>query len=1738
MDANPAVAAPGQTEKKYSLKPVFTLTGNELGVEFRSGEDMPALRKAAQDWYRGNLLGTTATTRDGLVVQFRNSGLKKSTYGAKGDVLLRSVPAIRAIIENGETVLREPGNRQGISERLVLRAPVDFAGTMRSLAVTIQKTPDGNWQYDLHHDRDAEGPGLQAPSGASGGPAARQSRQSALEGTLGDINLDEFAEPGKDRDGAALRAELAAHPLGSLSAQLIDAGKVRIVETAHPDAPAGAQGWTEADGAITLVAGAIPKGKAMAVLLHEAFHAGARPLLGEAAWGKLTRGAAPIYRQFQHGAGPARAIFDAARASVQAAGASGPLAVEEFAAYAIEHGEAAPRALRLWVGQVIGHVKAWLLRRFGVQAGAVTPGQLRAIAAAAMRDSLAPRASETAPRYSLENRNRRLGIPRQAGDVFAFRNDSLMKRHPDYAGAKGGDIRAAVRMVSDLVKPEVLAQARERFGSDAIFLPVAAQEASGRNKIPYALAEFVAQQTGASTTQVIVQSNRAYHTGADAMERITNRAVFSGPVERGKRYVLVDDVTVMGSTLADLAGHIRANGGEVAGTLVLVNASRSGVLSPQPEYARDIERRFGHGAIESLIGIAPSALTGPEAAYLRNFRDADALRDRIAASGSQRSERLRAKGLLGRTADAGAGQVAEGAFAQGGPEAGHKHSLGDHRRRVSAKIGEYIRSIAKGDGNQQRIAAGETPEVMAALGMSAKYLTITPDVIWKAIDKHGLTPGDIEAAIKDAYEPLMVFQHANGNLNSLGKSLDHRGRPLILAASLEKIGPSGKLIVTDIRTVHGKDGTGFVNEWIGEGRLRYWDKSGVALWFPSTQANSGRMPHSRAVTRLLTPTNRVLQPADVFKAADRKYSLATLPSREAAISRIKGKLTDLTPAMLAAIPLNYFAELKRPSMTAVDDYLAIKRAMDAYRGTKHEHADKIAQEWLSYSRLGFGRDGKAKSTELADLMHAATLAGIDPSVAPEAFGEDGPPKGHAALRKRFLAMPPRGRALFEVVRDAYKAQSEEMDALILANVRRAMEIAAEEAQRAYLKEVESIDKSKSLSDIERSEALNSAKKKRAQAVQRSKWANNARITRLRVAFESSRLSGPYFPLARFGRYFVTLKDMDGEVLSFQKFEHAADMNAAVRDMQAFAAKQYPGSRVEHGVLDDTDQKREAMDPRLVAEIESILGKGLVDPAVMDTIWQRYLQTLPEMSIRKRQIHRKGTAGFEGDALRVFSNHMFHAAHQMARAKFGIEMQEAVNKAGEQARISDDPVRGSTLVNEMRKRHQWVMNPTGSQFATKVTSAMFVWYLAASPSSAIVNLTQTAIVGLPVLGARLGGIGKASVAVMKAAGDFISGKGDSRKSTALTADDKRAMTAFYESGLIDRTRSHDLAGVGNTGTEYSPLRARVMDKLSWMFHAAEVFNREVTALAAYRMARAQGETHTQAINTAHDLTWKTHFDYSNSNRPRIMQNDFAKVALVFQNFQINMWYRFFRDFHQSFKGETPQARREARYQLAGIMGMLTLLGGVTSIFGFKALMMLAGMFLDDGDDPRDFEAEFAANIMKHFGPDIGAMILKGVPGKLLNLDIASRVGMADFLIRTRDSNKEGRDAGLEWLAALFGASASTVLNGFDGVKMITEGNVARGLEIMAPKAVKDLMQAYRFADEGLESRKGNTVLERDKLTAWDIGAKAMGFTSGRISETYERNRELASAERRVLDERKLLIAAWATARMHEDDRSCL
>ena len=823
------------------------------------------------------------------------------------------------------------------------------------------------------------------------------------------------------------------------------------------------------------------------------------------------------------------------------------------------------------------------------------------------------------------------------------------------------------------------------------------------------------------------------------------------------------------------------------------------------------------------------------------------------------------------------------------------------------------------------------------------------------------------------------------------------------------------------------------------------------------------------------------------------------------------------------------------NLPAAREYLRHRQKMDKIRNDWISTADKTAKEWWK-----IGRKDREANKAMMDLMHEATTAEQDPSRpysaktrldqgdfiwAPElATIEDEDAQlsaldqkrraAYADLRDKWEKLPSPFKSMFSRTFKDFSDMAAAQEQAVINMAKKSMDLSMKRAKEKHRKAVQAV-KDEGLRGDERTEAMQKADAdlRRAHAMHRLN--QRARLAALRRQFEANRIAGYYAPLSRFGNFFVTVRDKNtGEVVSFSKFEKAKKQDAFAKEM-----RQNADYEVETGVISVETGHRSQVNPNFVADVEEIVGGVVTDPKVMDEIWQRYLQSLPDLSVRKSRIHRKGTPGYDKDAFRAYARQMFHAAHQLARMEKSMDLEDALDEMKAQAQQAEDPNRSGLVVNEIILRHEHVVNPKGSAAAQMLTSAAFVYYLGFAPSSAVVNLTQTTVVGTPILAAgfKKGGVLRAGAALSGALRDFAGGVGDVRRAKRLTSDERAAMDQAYELGIIDRSESHDLAAIETTGFDYKAGWQSAMTAVSWMFHQAEVLNREVTFLAAYRMAVENGFTGEHAIERAGDLTWDIHFNYERSSRPRFMQSDWARVFLVFRNFQINMVYRFARDLHQSFAGKTPDARAQARKQFLGVTASMMFHAGVRGTWGLA--MVTAIWALVSGDDEDEIANDLQKSVVDLFGAQAGGMILNGVPGHVLGIDLTSRIGMPELWFRKSDRMLEGEDAYNYWLSELAGATAGIGENLYKGSARVREGiergqpwTAYRGVETMMPKAVRDLMQGYRFQAQGAQTYAGSDYIQ--DLTPHEVLVKTLGFQPARLSERYRLNTYLYNEQDRI------------------------
>lgn len=130
-----------------------------------------------------------------------------------------------------------------------------------------------------------------------------------------------------------------------------------------------------------------------------------------------------------------------------------------------------------------------------------------------------------------------------------------LNSHADYPAAKAGNFAAAYRIAIEMITPEIANQLLNLYPRTTTLLPVLAQEAQGRNKIPLALALQLEHLTGMSVELDIGQRTKVSRTALSGLDRIFAVPEFAGEVKRGKSYLLLNDTLTQGGTFAALASY-------------------------------------------------------------------------------------------------------------------------------------------------------------------------------------------------------------------------------------------------------------------------------------------------------------------------------------------------------------------------------------------------------------------------------------------------------------------------------------------------------------------------------------------------------------------------------------------------------------------------------------------------------------------------------------------------------------------------------------------------------------------------------------------------------------------------------------------------------------------------------------------------------------------------------------------------------------------------------------------------------------------------------------------------------------------------------------------------------------------------------------------------------------------------------------------------------------------------------
>jgi hypothetical protein len=640
-----------------------------------------------------------------------------------------------------------------------------------------------------------------------------------------------------------------------------------------------------------------------------------------------------------------------------------------------------------------------------------------------------------------------------------------------------------------------------------------------------------------------------------------------------------------------------------------------------------------------------------------------------------------------------------------------------------------------------------------------------------------------------------------------------------------------------------------------------------------------------------------------------------------------------------------------------------------------------------------------------------------------------------------------------------------------------------------------------------------------------------RAQEIRDKFESKKLPF-YFPFLRQGNYWIQFTDNNNETVSLaydnprqQKMMNDYLTSVKAKDLRMF-------NRI------DQITRKSAPPVGFMSDIIKIMEQGGASPEVIDKAYQTYITLFPAESIRQQFRQREGNLGFIGDVVQGYATTAPKMATQLANLEHGKAIDKAYSDVENEARNDSSEI-AANVMQELSKRRDFFSNPVASSWVYGASNVNFFWSIAGNVSSALVNLTILPTVVLPQLAINpITGkyeYGKAYAALNEARSLFFKGGKDKSReflsirtfgeNPNLSPDLKRLHERAIEMGAIQYSVGRDLADIRKAPSDqYSDFSHKMQTSLGLIFEGTERFNREVTLIAAYKLARNNGMNEAEAIDHALRFTSKIHTEAVPEAGARYLQAGFPKVALIFKRFAMAQIFNIYTLFNAAKNGMNPMEKKVARRQLIGIYGMNFALAGLQGVPLYGAVQVLANMLLADDDEPYDLDQEVRESF--------GMLGYKGPANLLFGIDIASRTGFNGMV--WRDDPKRLAEVGYtsyfieHFLGPTF-STGKTVLQ--DGPAMMANGQYERGLEKMLPSFLKNPLKAMRYATEGAKNPNGASLV--DDVSGYNQFMQIFGFTPQNVSEAYAKAGSMKQADKKLMDRRDGLLDALYLARTNGD-----
>jgi hypothetical protein len=511
----------------------------------------------------------------------------------------------------------------------------------------------------------------------------------------------------------------------------------------------------------------------------------------------------------------------------------------------------------------------------------------------------------------------------------------------------------------------------------------------------------------------------------------------------------------------------------------------------------------------------------------------------------------------------------------------------------------------------------------------------------------------------------------------------------------------------------------------------------------------------------------------------------------------------------------------------------------------------------------------------------------------------------------------------------------------------------------------------------------------------------------------------------------------------------------------------------------------------------------------EKIREKLAEARQAMGFRAHLMPARDIPGYSADFERAGADYIMGLASHLARSRFRADWENAIGAI---------PSHKSNLRKYAETYHNYFDSPQEELQGLRQTA--YVFYLAAVPMTAAMNLTQPFLTSFPLLsgltnpitaGAQLTrAYAEAMLMIRGATFEAYLKPSEFFNPEKAPQDVRRALRIAWEKGILAPMTTQETMGLARNRAELLRKVGRNtrlgIEFLAHMFMTAERLNRIITFMAAYRLAAQPGRKdailRTLDKNALAQLTLRDAADFPSAFAEWVVDETQFRTGKVNRtSLQRGVGTAIFQFQDYAWQMMELYARTAVlagpRGKLAFAM-MLLLLYSVAGLWGLPFAERIR-LLTEQGlrkflERDVDLKVEFR-EAMQDMGAStkVAEMLANG---SLRYFDespeVSSRIGLGSI----------GPDPARPM--SVLGVPADLMWERWQKAGVWAHrGELGMAAGAVAPNFLKNWIEAEAWAESGVRSRKtGAKIVHEKDLTSTDIWLKRLGARSRRIAEAAE------------------------------------